>query len=60
MESNSKLENVDTIIQAISKLNEFICDQHQDQDVTSVITETLDKNELFKPVCNTCLMKSQS
>jgi hypothetical protein len=60
MDPNSKSLNIDQILQEISKLDEFQCDKHKDQEVTHVITEPLDKNELFKPVCSTCDKESQN
>ncbi len=56
----SKIENIDEILLDISKKDEFLCDKHQDQEVTHIITETSDKNELFKPVCVICIIESKS
>ena len=53
------IPNIDEILLEISK-KEFTCDLHQDQEVISVITETQEKNELFKPMCSICIKDSQS
>ena len=56
----TEISNLDKILVEISKIEDITCDKHQDQEVTHMITETLDENLLCQPVCILCQQNYQS